>query len=104
MCHIRFGDSKLGSVPSHKGQRSASVENRHVGLWGMYGRFGTTLSVRGVPPQGTFQPQITNIRDYDMVPDSADPSSCHLRLPGMAVSSPLYALQAPNTRLRHVMI
>lgn len=65
MCHI--GDSRLGSVPSHKGQRSASVENRHAGLWGMYGRFGTTPSVRPGTPgstiKGTIQRQISNIRD-----------------------------------------
>ena len=35
VCHT--GDSTLGSVPSHKGQRSASVENRYVGLWGCMG-------------------------------------------------------------------
>ena len=33
------------SLPSYKGQRSALVENRHVGLWGIY-EFGITLTVR----------------------------------------------------------
>jgi hypothetical protein len=49
-----------------------------IGMWGcvgMYGRFGTTLSVKPGTPgstiKGTFQRQITNIRDTI---DSADPS------------------------------
>jgi hypothetical protein len=48
MCHI--GYSRLGSVPSYKGQLSASVENWHVGLWGCGGCMDG-LALRGLAPR-----------------------------------------------------